>query len=481
MAAKPVLGDIETAPPGNASDAARRSVLMVLYFYPPVGGISMSRNVRNVQYLPEHGWTPVVLTPRNASYHLKDPNTLAMIPEGTRVIRTLSLEAGHIRPFVVDLLGALGRSIGRIRGGGRRSAADRPGGSATEATAAPALPSGRLERIRHRLFFPDDQVGWIPFALLAAVRAHRADPFDAIYSTSSPVSAHIVAGLLKRWTGLPWVAEFRDPWLGNTLAPSLPWLHRRLQVKIERWIVGSADRVVGLSEGITELYRTRYPDAPAMVTITSGYDRSEARPDRTPRIADGRFRIVYTGTLDRPDELEIFLRGVGTLVERRPELRDTLELSFYGFVSEPCQAIADRYMAGPLRGVMALRGFVPRREALAALDAADAALILLGGGPGMGMFIGGKLFDYIGQNVQILAMLPRGDSRRILEGLDWGVRCDPDPADVERAVEDLLTLPPPNRPADPDGRYDRAVLAGSLAHSLDAIAAAPAAAGDAPR
>jgi len=447
---------------------------MVLYFYPPVGGISMSRNVRNVQYLPEHGWRPVVLTPRNASYHLKDPSTLAMIPDDTRVIRTRSLEAAHIRPFVVGLLGALGRSLSRVRSESRRNAGDQARGTTAEPSATPASPSGRLERIRYRLFFPDDQIGWIPFALIAAIRAHRSTPFDAIYSTSSPISAHIVAGLLKRWTGLPWIAEFRDPWLGNTLAPSLPWLHRRLQVKIERWIVGSADRVVGLSEGITDLYRTRYPAAPAMVTITSGYDRSEAKSKHAPRIGDDRFRIVYTGTLDRPEELEIFLQGVGALVERRPELRDKLDLSFYGFVSEPCQAIADRYMAGPLLGVMSLHGFVPRHEALAALHAADAALILLGAGPGMGMFIGGKLFDYIGQNVQILAMLPQGDSRRILENLDWGVRCDPDPADVERAIEHLLTLPPPDRPADPDGRYDRAVLAGSLARSLDAIATGPA-------
>ncbi len=116
MATKPVLDHIETGPLGNNGESAPRSVLMVLYFFPPVGGISMSRNARTVQYLPEHGWQPVVLTPRNASYHLKDPSALAIIPDGTRVIRTLSLEAGHIRPFVVDLLGGVGRLIRRISG-----------------------------------------------------------------------------------------------------------------------------------------------------------------------------------------------------------------------------------------------------------------------------------------------------------------------------------------------------------------------------
>ena len=89
---------------------------------------------------------------------------------------------------------------------------------------------------------------------------------------------------------------------------------------------------------------------------------------------------------------------------------------------------------------------------------------------GMGLFIGGKLFDYIGQNVQILAMLPRGDSRAILESLDWGVICDPDPNDVAEAIERLLRLPRPDRPADPTGRFDRAFLAQRLAHALEEVA-----------
>lgn len=445
---------------------------MVLYFFPPVGGISMSRNVRNVQYLPQHGWLPVVLTPRNAAYHLKDASSLEMIPAGTRVIRTGSVEAGHVRSVAVRGLDAFHGAPVSGAPDARSPSADGQAGPGTPPAGGTDTGSRGLERFRRLLFFPDDQVGWLPFALLAAVRAHRATPFDAIYSTSSPVTSHLVAGILKRWTGLPWVAEFRDPWLGNALAARLPWLHRRLQVKLERWIVGSADRVVGVSPSITQLYRTRYPNAPEMVTITSGYDRSEVLERRSDGRTEGRFRIVYTGTLDRPIELGIFLEGLDALVARRPDLKERLEIHFYGSVSGPCLAIADRYAADRLRGSLQLHGFVPRRDALQALADADAALILLGPGPGMGLFIGGKLFDYIGQDRQILAMLPRGDSRDVLEGLDWGVVCDPDPADVGRAIERLLTLPPPDRPADPAGIYDRAVLAGRLASSLDDVVAA---------
>jgi glycosyltransferase involved in cell wall biosynthesis len=440
---------------------------MVLYFFPPIGGTSMSRNVRNVQHLPAHGWEPVVLTPRDGSFHLRDRDALALIPARTRVIRTGSIEAGHVRPIVVGILGALKRGLRPTAESEGTSDASGPP-SASDGVVAP----GRLDRIRHLLFFPDDQVGWLPFAVFAALQAHRRTPLDAIYSTASPITAHLVAGILKRLTGLPWIAEFRDPWMGNALATRLPWFHRRLQVKLERWIVRSADRVVGLSPGITALYRARYPDAPEMVTITSGYDWSEVPAAGRPSSTTGTFRIVYTGTLDRPEELEIFLAGLAALAARRPDLTGDLEVSFYGFVTDACHAIIDRNSAGGLDGKLKLHGFVKRREALDALAQADAALILLGPGTGMGVFIGGKLFDYIGQNLQILAMLPPGDSRDILEGLHWGVTCDPDPGAVEAAVERLLTEPPPTGPADPEGRYDRFALAGRLAGSLDDVSSA---------
>jgi hypothetical protein len=453
---------------GRPTPEGLRSVLMVLYFYPPLGGISMSRNARNVQYLPRFGWQPTVLTPRRPGYELRDPSALSLIPDDVDVIRSGSIEAGHVRPAVVQVASAIRGRFGTVHatGSGIDRSTSASSGPATEAAPSP------IERMRRLLFFPDDQVGWLPFAVVAALRAHRASPFDAIYSTSSPITAHLVAGVVKRLTGLPWVAEFRDPWVGNALAAPLPWMHRRLQVKIERWIAGTADRIVGVSPGITRLYRTRYPGAPDMVTITSGYDRGEsrARPAAPPR-GDGRFRLVYTGTLDRPVELAAFLEGLDRLMTDRPELIDRFELDVYGNVSDSCGIVVQRYADRAWAGILRFHGFVPRGVALDAVAQADAALILLGSGPGMELFIGGKLFDYLGQDQQILGMLPRGDSRAILESLDWGVACDPEPGDVARALGILLSTPRPDRPADPTGRYDRVALAGELARSLDAVTA----------
>ncbi len=445
-----------------ATDRAARRVLMVLYFFPPLGGVSMARNLRNAQHLPKHGWVPVVLTPRAGAFELKDPDALTLLPPGLDIVRTHSLEAGHVRPAAVAVRRLVGEHLRRQR----RAPAVGPNPS-SDLTSDPRRLS-RLGWLRLLLFFPDDQVGWLPFALASALRSGSATRFDAVFSTSSPVTSHLVAGLFARLTRTPWVAEFRDPWIGNALAAPLPWLHRRLRTKLERWIVRSADRVVCVTPSLSRMYQRRYPGA-AVVTVPNGYDRSERRGPTitTADDPDRPLRIVYTGTLYRETELAVFLEGVARLIRRRPDLADRFEVIFYGEVTDPCRAVAERFIReGRVGEVVRFAGFVPRHVALEALADADAALVLLGAGPGMGLFVGGKLYDYIGQDRQVLAMVPPGDARDVLEGLSWGVIADPDPEDVARAVELLLSLPVPDRPADPDGRYDRAVLAGRLAAVL---------------
>src|SRR5450432_3673528 len=113
-------------------------------------------------------------------------------------------------------------------------------------------------------------------------------------------------------------------------------------------------------------------------------------------------------------------------------------------MSDACREVTQRYSVdGNLAGVVRHGGLLARGAALAAVAGADAALVLLGSAPGMDLFVGGKLYDYLGQNVQILAIVPEGDARDVLAGLGWGVVADPTPAGVEQAVERLLAEPRP--------------------------------------
>jgi hypothetical protein len=192
---------------------------MVLYEFPPLGGIGMSRNVRNVQYLPRHAWTPVVVTPGDAHAERVDADSLRLVPDGVAIVRTRLVGPQDLHRAAAVVRTASRRSrrwavaIRRLLGAPpqpRGQAEAAPGLEETRAYTRPASPDLAL-RIRRFLLFPDDAVGWVPFAIAGAMAARRLFPCDAIFSTSYPVSSHLVAGVVKCLTGLPWVAELRDP------------------------------------------------------------------------------------------------------------------------------------------------------------------------------------------------------------------------------------------------------------------------------
>jgi glycosyltransferase involved in cell wall biosynthesis len=450
-------------------------VLVVAYNFPPVGGVGIMRTLKYVTYLPDSGWEPVVVTAKNPGVAIRDEDSERTLPAGLRVERAFSPEPAKVRH-------ALGRVVKRMRQAGGDSAGEvgtASGGAAPSELRSTSPWPGRLATVwataTHLTFFPDEQVAWAPFAARAGLAVHRDTPVDVVYSSSAPISCHLAVGLIASKADLPWVADFRDPWIGNAFAARPRGLHAFLQLRIERRIVALADRVVFPTRGVAEGYAARYPEAAdRFVVIPNGYDRSDfpslgARPPAAH--TDGRFHVAYGGSLYGDRELEILLDGIELLVSRRPGVRDLLAVDFIGWLNLRNQAVARSYATPERLGPMlSFAGFLPHREAMARLSAADALLQLIGDGPNRGQIQGGKLMEYVGLDRPILAVVPEGDARALLRELDWGICADPTPAGVAEGFERLLAAPLPTRRADPEGRYDRVNLAMRLAAVLDEVA-----------
>ena len=450
-----------------------RRVLVVTYYFPPVGGIGVQRTLKYVTYLPRWGWEPVIVAPGDPEFPVRDLSLLDALPSGIEVHRTASLEPGKLLNAAV-----------------RRFGGDRSGNGADVASdlATTAGGSGRRARMLRRLvsvwkwvwgalLFPDWALPWMPFAVRAGGKAHRQNHVDAIYSSAPPVTAHLAARRLKKATGRPWVADFRDPWIGNPFAAPMSRPKRWLQRRMERSIVERADRVVLAMEGLREMFAARYPEmADKFIYIPNGYDRSDIAGLVPVHGEAGRFTILFAGSLYRPGELEAFLGGVEKLLERRPDLRARLRVQFVGRVSADNRRLADAYIApGRIGDVVSFEGFVPRHVALARMAGADALLQLMTAEPGTEMFVGGKLLEYLAFDRPILAVMPPGEGRRLVDSLPVGRSADVEPDSVADALEGLLDNPPAPGPTDPAGRYDRVNLARELADVLDRVVAEHAA------
>ena len=438
-----------------------RRLLMVAYTFPPIAGVGIERSLKHARYLPEHGWQPVIVAPANPGYRLVDTATLDRIPVGTEVHRAPSVEPAHLRRLV-------GRLLQR---GSRKGQVTRP----TPGDAPPSSVSGvrglldRAWRVYVELaFFPDEQIGWAPAAIAAGWRAHKLNPVDAIYSSGPPWTCHLIGASLKRITGVPWVADYRDPWVGNAYAAPLPAPYRAARAALEGLIIQEADAAVFASDGVRAQYATRYPAfAGRFTTIHNGYDLEDitaVRRPQDPRV-HVRFRLIYTGSLQYPAEFRLLVDGIEVLLARRPELRDRLRVQLVGWLGPGVQALAAERLPS-LAPVVEKLGFQPKLRTLELLDAADAALLVLAAGAGRAEVPSAKLFDYLGMDVPVLAVAPQGEVRRILGELDWGIGVDPRPEALAAGVERLMAQPRDGRLADPQRRFERRALSGRLASLL---------------
>jgi glycosyltransferase involved in cell wall biosynthesis len=244
-----------------------------------------------------------------------------------------------------------------------------------------------------------------------------------------------------------------------------------MQRRTERWIVERADRVVLAMEGLRDMFAARYPSlADKFIYIPNGYDRADFAGIEPTRSDPTKFTLLFAGSLYRKGELNAFLGGVERLIERRPEIRARLRVRFLGRANEENKRVAAAYTSpGRLGDVVRFEDFVPRREALAQMAGADALLQLMPDEPGTEMFVGGKVFEYMALDRPVLAVMPPGEGRRLIEGMPGGRGADVDPASVADALERLLDDPPAPGHADAAGRYDRVNLAAELAAVLDGV------------
>ena len=168
--AAPLLPDL------GMSDGKR--LLVVQYTFPPLGGAGVQRVLKFVKYLVALGWEIKVLTTASLDYTVHD-HSLAR------------------------------RGARRGRGDPRPRVADPP---CERRSAEPAASPQRSPDCLKFVGWPDERSGWLPFAAREGLRmADRFRP-DVVFSSSSPTSAHVIARVVSKARGIPWVADFRDPW-----------------------------------------------------------------------------------------------------------------------------------------------------------------------------------------------------------------------------------------------------------------------------
>lgn len=392
-----------------------KTVLLLAYYFPPMGLGGVQRIQKFVKYLPQYGWRPVVVTVRDVRYYGRDETLLNELPPETRILRTGSLDPLR-----------LAKKYGRVE----KQNAER----AEQAQRTQRTIFSYSDCLKWVLF-PDNQVGWVPFAVAAAARFMRTEKVDAIFSTFPPASGHMAGYLLHRLTGVPWVADFRDGWIGGEFDHAPTRLHASMMRRLQRTVVRRATHLTAVTDEIaTQLSAVR--GTPADVTVvTNGYDPDDftglPRPER-----NDCFVITYCGTLNAARNPEPLFRALRLLLDRRPDLDGQIAVRLVGAIIGLDLDGLIRYYH--LSDVVTYAGYLTHREAVGQLNASDALLLFITSDKERVRDVPtGKLYECLAAGRPILGITPDGTTHDLLHSLGRGTTAPPgDMEGIARVVED---------------------------------------------
>jgi glycosyltransferase involved in cell wall biosynthesis len=385
-----------------------------------VGG---QRIVYFCKYLRRFGWEPVVLTVKSGVNISWDPSLLEKVKE-TRVYRSITFEP------------VLRRELSQS--GSRPSY--RPGESSAEIPSSASLLR-RLKRwFKWVLTVPDHAIFWVPFGVLKGLGAIRKEKPQVIFSSSPPVSSHLVASILSRLGGIPHVVDFRDLWTLNHLYEQrgYPRVIRAYDRFWERFVLKKAAAVVTASPGFTRqmeehiagLYN--YP----VETITNGFDYEEGQfqgPRREP--GSDKLRFLYIGSLYADFNPVFFFEGLAQWVRDSGIDRSSVQVDFYGNCSEDYTEWLEKL---GLNEVVTFHGFKSRSELLPLLLEVECLLLFLGFNDQVRNVIPAKLFEYLASGAAILAVVPKGVTSELIEQNRAGYCiCRPDQPALATALQEI--------------------------------------------
>lgn len=341
-------------------------VLMIAYHFPPMAGSSgVQRTLRFSSHLPDFGWEPIVLTAHQRAYDQCSSDLLDQIRAGTIVIRAPAWD-----------------------------------------TKRHLAIAGRYPAFMAR---PDRWRWWWLGAVPAGMRAIRRYRPSAIWSTYPIATAHSIGIALARLSGLPWIADFRDP-MAQEGYPSDPATWRSF-ARIERTAVARANLSAFTTPGAVRLYRQRYPEYGARCRLLeNGYDEETFvdLEDTDEPLNSGRLTLLHSGIIypSERDPTRLF-EALRELRDSAPRVYSRLIVRFRAAVHETLlKDLARRY---DVEAAIEILPQIAYREAVREMCRADGLLILQAGN--CNDQIPAKFYEYLRAGRPLLLLTdPAGDT-----------------------------------------------------------------------
>lgn len=392
-----------------------KRVLIVTYYWPPSGGIGVLRCLKFAKYLKRMGWEPVVYTALNAQYPFIDHSNDRDVPDGIEILRHPIVE-----PFSL---------FKKLTGKKKDTPVSNP-------LVVTDKKRGLLEKlsiwVRANFFIPDARALWIKPSVRYLSAYLEKNHVDAILSDGPPHTNTMIACRLSQKFGIPWLADFQDPWTQVDYYALFPIGKRadRIHRKLEQEVFNTAQKITIASP--TWKRDLEAIGARNVEVIYWGYDEDDFKTlsFNPPK----KFVIFHAGIFGKDRFSRALFESLGELRRDRADFAADLEIQLYGMIDESImQAIQQQNLASHSR----ISGVVARSNVLQQMAEAFVLLLPLNISNNINGRLPGKLYEYLRMPGWILALGPdTSDVKKILDDTQAGKMADAE--NKEKIKSELL-------------------------------------------
>lgn len=372
-----------------------------------MGGSGVQRPLKFAKYLKRFGWEPIVVTPEPGIYHTFDKSL-------DRELKDASIRVERVR----------------------NSTLFRAGNKGVKPSPINPWKASLLKWITSWFFLPDNKKGWINHAVDRCVEIINKESVSAVFATAPPYSNLIVAKKIKEKTGLPVIMDLRDDWLESHLIDYPTRWHYNKMRAIERRTLTSADHITVVNNFYREKIYDRLGDGcPEITTIPNGFDK-ENFGQVTSGGDPGIFSILYSGLFYGSRKPDWFLQSIKKVRSRNPDFNDKVQVQFQGGLNQQNWKTINRLK---LSDKVADFGYLKHQDAVQNVVNADLLFLTLGKRKYIDAVTPGKVFEYMGSLKPIIAFIPAGVTRSLLD--EYGAAISVGIQDVDAgadAIEDFF-------------------------------------------
>lgn len=425
----------------------QRSVLILAYYFPPMGLSGVQRVSKFVKYLPEVGWIPHVITTGPTAYYAHDPTLLEELDgRGIAIHRTSGTDPNSLL-----------QSKGTVK-------------------MPREFIRKALRAVSDTFFIPDNKRGWAKQALSHARELVKQQNFDAIFVSGPPFSSMIAAAKLSSETGIPLVVDYRDLWYGNQFhVYPTPW-HAHRHKKLEHYVLTRASRITVTNRRMKERLIATYShlNFDDVVILPHGFDPEDLPQSIPSRRADSAFRLTYSGMFYDVVTPIPFFKAVRKVIATRKDV--PIELHFAGLLRDEYRKAAKRL---GLSEIVVDHGYCLHRDSVRLLAESDALWMMVGNTRNADTISSAKLYEYMGTGKPLLVSVPHGALRTDAQRYGAAWITEPDDVDaIAQCINEMIdrwkqgTLPKPNQSVV--DTFDRKLLTADLARILATAMRIPA-------